>query len=237
MSARDSIVFEAYGVTGEVVGGPEGLEELLPPGWRPGAPEHVSQRFVDDGNRPALEAAIRAHVALNAPEHVFVHAGVAAIDGRAIVVPGSSFSGKTTLVAELVRAGGTYFSDEFAVLDAAGRVHPYAKPLSVRDGGFEQVDFPVGHFGGTASDVAAPVDVIAVTWYLPDAAWEPVTRQPADGALALLSHTVPARTRPAQALAAVRGAAEGATVLEGVRGDAAATARALLELLRARGPA
>ena len=37
--------------------------------------------------------------------------------GRAIVIPGRTFSGKSTLVAELVRAGATYYSDEYAVED------------------------------------------------------------------------------------------------------------------------
>jgi hypothetical protein len=31
-------------------------------------------------------------------------------------------------VAELVRAGATYYSDEFAVLDSRGRVHPFPRP-------------------------------------------------------------------------------------------------------------
>ena len=36
-------------------------------------------------------------------------------------------------MAELLRAGATYYSDEFAVFDARGRVHPYPKPLSIRE--------------------------------------------------------------------------------------------------------
>ena len=58
-------------------------------------------------------------------ERVFVHAGVVGWKGHAIVIPGRSRSGKTTLVAELVKAGAEYYSDEFAVLDAEGRVHPF----------------------------------------------------------------------------------------------------------------
>ena len=66
------------------------------------------------------------HVANYAPDRVFVHAGVVAWRGRALVLPGTSFAGKTTLVAELVRAGAIYYSDEYAVLDEQGRVHPYS---------------------------------------------------------------------------------------------------------------
>jgi hypothetical protein len=70
-----------------------------------------------------LDAELRMYIALNAPEHVFVHAGVVGVGERAIVLPGRSFAGKTTLVAALVRAGAEYWSDEYAVLDADGLVH------------------------------------------------------------------------------------------------------------------
>ena len=51
-------------------------------------------------------------------------AGVVGWENRAIVMPGASFAGKTTLVRAWLEAGATYYSDEFAVLDRAGRVHP-----------------------------------------------------------------------------------------------------------------
>ena len=65
---------------------------------------------------------------------MFVHAGVVAVDGRALLLPGGSFTGKTTLVAALLRAGAQYGSDEYAVLDEAGLVLPaYPRPLSIRN--------------------------------------------------------------------------------------------------------
>src|SRR5919106_963089 len=82
----------------------------------------------------ALGTELKLYVAEFARRRVFVHAGVVGWRGRAIVLPGRSGSGKTTLVAELLRAGATYYSDEFAVIDARGRVHPFAKPLSIREG-------------------------------------------------------------------------------------------------------
>jgi uridine kinase len=41
-----------------------------------------------------------------------------------IAIPGRSFSGKTSLVTALVRAGAVYYSDEFAVIDRDGLVRP-----------------------------------------------------------------------------------------------------------------
>src|SRR6202158_4766995 len=83
----------------------------------------------------ALESDLQLYVAENAPHRLFVHAGVVGWRGNAIIIPGSSFTGKRTLVAALVGAGAPYYSDEYAILDRRGRVHPYPKPLSIRAGG------------------------------------------------------------------------------------------------------
>ena len=66
-----------------------------------------------------IEARIRVQVATSSETRVFVHAGVVGWHGRAIVIPGESRSGKSELVTALVQAGATYYSDEYAVLDAA----------------------------------------------------------------------------------------------------------------------
>ena len=68
-------------------------------------------------------------VAFRAPDQIFLHAGAVAYLGRMIVLPAAALTGKSTLVAALVRAGATYYSDQFAVVDEQGRVHPYATPL------------------------------------------------------------------------------------------------------------
>ena len=53
----------------------------------------------------------------------------AKVCGHGIMLPGYSFAGKTTLVAEFVRAGALYYSDEYAVLDRDRFAHPYPRPL------------------------------------------------------------------------------------------------------------
>src|SRR5260221_3989077 len=79
-----------------------------------------------------FESHVQLTVAEYAPRRVFVHAGVVGWEDRAIVIPGLSHSGKTTLVDQLIRAGATYYSDEYAVLDGRGLVHPYARALGLR---------------------------------------------------------------------------------------------------------
>lgn len=75
-------------------------------------------------------------VALAAPtSDVHVHAAVASLGGRALILPGPSGAGKTTLVAALALAGWTYLSDEVAAFGPKGHVvHPYPRPLALERG-------------------------------------------------------------------------------------------------------
>src|SRR3954468_2860418 len=80
----------------------------------------------------SFESHLQLTVAEHAPRRIFVHAGVVGWKGRAIVIPGLSYSGKTTLVDQLIRRGASYYSDEYAVIDQQGRVHPYPRVLGIR---------------------------------------------------------------------------------------------------------
>jgi hypothetical protein len=149
-----------------------------------------------------------------------------------VLVPGRSFSGKTTLTAELVRAGATYYSDEYAVLDREGRVHPYAKPLSVRDddGSRRQRKVSIEEFGGRGATKPLPVGLVVLSNYRGDAArWRPRALSMGRGSLALLEHAVPARRKPAEVLETLERVVRGAIVLSGARGGAFDAARSILE--------
>ena len=176
-----------------------------------------------------FEADLQLFVAATSERRVFVHAGVVGWKGRAVVVPGRSFSGKTTLVAELVRAGATYYSDEFAVLDSAGRVHPYPKPLAVRGDGFRQRKVSVDELGGSAATRALPVGLVVVSEFREGSRFRPRTLTPGQGSLALLANTVPARRRPLEVLETLGRVVRTATVLRGARGEAAEAAARILE--------
>src|SRR3954470_4938047 len=95
----------------------------------------------------ALEVDARHTVAALSPQRVFVHAGVVGWNGGAVVIPGASFSGKTSLVAELVRRGATYYSDEYAATARGGGVHRFANPLSTRGDGERGREERVGRGG------------------------------------------------------------------------------------------
>ncbi len=176
-----------------------------------------------------LENDIQLYLAESARSRLFVHAGVVGWRGRAIVLPGHSFSGKTTLVATLVRAGATYYSDEYAVFDRQGRVHPYARPLSMRaEPGGSSRRCSAEELGGVAGTRPLPVGLIALSEYRPGEEWLPRSLYPGQGVLALLAHTVSARRRPAAALATLEQATSGASVLKGFRGEAEHAAAAIL---------
>jgi hypothetical protein len=178
----------------------------------------------------AFESDLRLFVAELAHDRVFVHAGVVGWKDRAIILPGRSFSGKSTLVAELIKAGATYYSDEYAVLDSRGRVHPFLKPLEMREqGDTRQTKVQVNQLGGESGTKPLPVSLVVVSRFRPDAKWHPRTLSPGKGVLELLANTVSARRKPEQAFAMLQQVAAKARVLKGIRGEASAIAQRILE--------
>jgi hypothetical protein len=168
-----------------------------------------------------FESEVTLHVAEMTHRRVFVHAGVVGWGGSAILIPGRSFSGKTTLVANLVRAGATYYSDEFAVLDRHGRVHPYAQPLQIRENGSRrQTKHTVEQLGGVAGCVPLPVALIVLSSYRSGAKWRPKHLSPGQGLLGILDNTVSARRSPGPALRTLKAVVSRAFTIKGVRGEA-----------------
>lgn len=177
-----------------------------------------------------LESDLQLYVAERSRRKLFVHAGVVGWRGRAIVIPGRSFSGKTTLVAALVRAGATYYSDEYAVFDGQGRVHPFPKPLSIRGApNSRQRKNSPEIFGGAPGAKPLPVGLVTVTKYRSGAQWKPRRLSPGEGVLSLFANTVPARRRPKAALAILHRVASGAVILKGSRSEAGEVVNYLLD--------
>ena len=129
------------------------------------------EKTIEGSNREiffdSVESQIRVTIAEFARAKVFLHAGVVGWKGRAIVIPGTSYSGKTTLVAELIKMGALYYSDEYAVLDADGNVEPFPKWLSMRGiiDEYTQLECPVESLGGIAGTETIPVGMILIARY------------------------------------------------------------------------
>jgi hypothetical protein len=250
---RPAVALQAYGVSLCVRGGDAGLvgalrARALAHGWVDTSSTRVDLDYSLQDDRGAslrcngetIQAAAepdalvdafenhsKIELALRAPDRVFVHAGVVGWHGRAIVIPGRSRSGKTTLVEALVRAGAEYYSDEFAILDARGYVHPYAIPLAVRSPG-GRTAVAVETIGGRAGTVPLPVSLIVLTEYQARSRWRPRAVSPALGMLGLMENTVAARQAPERTMPTLRAAVAVAAVLRGRRGGAEAVTRSLL---------
>jgi len=241
---------------------------LLPPGWTPAASPAVRCLFsliVGGPTRRAglrrlnilyadvarvvrthnleealqqLELHLHLYIAEMAPRYTFVHAGVVGWKGKAIVIPGRSLAGKSSLVAALVQAGATYYSDEFAVLDGRGRVHPYPIPLAIRqsEGGAPLVKCRVEDIGGVAGTRPLPVGLVLSTRYSTGTRFRPRPVSAGHAVLDLLANTLPARRRPERTLAVLSRIVSHAILLRGTRGEAAVAAQQVLhgDLLRRR---
>ena len=176
-----------------------------------------------------FESHLQLTVAEYAPRRVFVHAGVVGFKGRAIVIPGMSFSGKSTLVAELLRAGATYYSDEYAVIDEHGRVHPYARDLKIRaveSTGIERLR--PEQLGAGVGSKPLRVGLVVATNFKDGARWRPRELTQGKAVLELLANTVSARSQPEMALSFLPKALESARILKGVRGEAREMVDAIL---------
>jgi hypothetical protein len=181
----------------------------------------------------ALAAHAELFVAERAPSHLFVHAGVVGWEGRAIVMPGASFAGKTTLVQAWLEAGATYYSDEFAVLDRGGRVHPFARPLAIRDASTASTRrVPAAALGAETGTTPLPIGLVLVTSYRAGIRWRPRRLTAARTLLELMRHTVAARGNPEHSMPILKQAVTGGTAFAGHRGEARPLVSAALRHVR-----
>ena len=240
----------------------ERLREVFPPGWKPAKSPVVDHMYslLSGRNDPksrirrfnllysesvrvarstdldqviqAFESDLQNFVELTARTRLFVHAGVVGWGNRAILVPGRSFSGKTTLVTAMVRAGASYYSDEYAVLDSRGRVHAFPKPPSIREGdGVSSRRCALDELDGFQGTRPLRVGLVVMSQYKPGSRWRPRELSPGQAVLALLANTVSARLQPQLALGTLGKAVSRAPALKGVRGEAEETAETLLNQL------
>jgi len=183
-------------------------------------PDSLCERFESD---------LELYLAVRARTHAIAHAGVVGWRGRAIVIPGRSFSGKTSLTAELIRQGAEYYSDEYAAIDPSGLVHPFPKPLAIRHEHGRTHRTP-SELGASTGRSGLPVGLIVVTEYQPGAEWEPQEMSKGRAVLSLLANAAAARHQPAFLLRTFRESVRKAVTLSGPRGDARLVASRLLQM-------
>ncbi len=187
----------------------------------PGNPERI------------FDAYFHLFVGETARDRTFIHAGVVVADNRAILLPGRSHSGKSTLTRALLEKGAAFYSDDLAVVDPSGMVYAYPKPLCIRRaaGAVEEVPAP-----GWSPDLPpVPVSLIAGLQYVastPEVPWEELS--PGQAALFLLDNCLGCRREPARDIATIGILSTQARAYQGFRGEAEITAGRLLKLLARR---
>jgi hypothetical protein len=184
----------------------------------------------------AVEANAQKFVAAASRQFVFVHAGVVGWRGKAILLPGRSFIGKSTLVMSLIAAGATYYSDEYAVIDAAGRVHPFNRLPRLRSD-FQHDVFAQSSPGAIETSDALdplPVGLVLKTCWNPVGEWQPQPLTPGEMLLTLIENTVGVRSQPQFSVSALKCAVAGADGAQSGRREASETAVCILQYAEMR---
>lgn len=177
-----------------------------------------------------FDTIVRIAVAESAKELVFIHAGTVGWKGSAILLPGDSFTGKSTLVAALVKCGAEYYSDDFAILDSTGLVQPFPRAISMRtdDGKYVPYELSVDTLGGETGNRHIPVGMILFTKYGPRKKWKPRLLTPGQGILDLVPFTLSLKPQPGFSLKVLNKVTENAIIACSSRGNADRFAKTLL---------
>ncbi len=181
-----------------------------------------------------FDSVIRIAVGELAPGLVFLHAGVVGWKGKAVIMPADSFKGKSTLVSELVRNGAEYYSDDFAIIDSAGLVHPFARRINRRTEDFKTYDISVEDLGGTSGTKPIPVGLVLFTEYKAGARWSPKLLKPGQGALEMIPFTLCLHDRPDFSLEVLNNIASNAIIISSLRSTAEKFAKTLLNYIDKR---
>lgn len=176
-----------------------------------------------------LNSTLRVEVAEHADSKVFLHAGVVGWKGKAIVFPAKSFEGKSTLTAELVKIGADYYSDEYAVLDERGYVHPFPRKISMRYfGATREKEVSIEEIGGKYGRDPLPVGMVLLTGFEKGGVWNPEVLSPGKGIFEIIPHTIPIRRKTEFSLKVLDLIARRAIIVKSPRGDAKKFAKFLL---------
>lgn len=196
-------------------------------------PEELSiSGSLDDATLRAVSSRLELLVCTHLPDRIAVHAGVAVHREQAIVLPGSSMAGKSTLTAALVDLGATYFSDEFALIDEQGLVWPYPRPMTLRSTAGRARTLPAN--AAEVGGPPVPLGLLADLRYAPES-WRADEMSAAHGVLALLRNSPAAQLEPERAMNCLGAAmAHEPLSVTGTRGDATETAQRLIDAVDER---
>lgn len=173
----------------------------------------------------ALLADLRFQFARYARTALFLHAGALSLDDRGILLPGRDWSTQTTLLAALVQAGASHYSQGFAILDTQARLHRYPRTVPLQ--GREQLDdAPDSH----TELESIPVSLVIQTRFERSATWSARPVSKAEALLHLVQYAVQPQENPALMLDILTKIAGTATVIASAHDDTDAVISGLQEI-------
>ena len=148
-------------------------------------------------------------------------------------MPADSFKGKSTLVAELVRQGAEYYSDDFAIFDENGLVYPFPRTLTMRtdDGNYQPYELTVESLGGVHAAGPLPVGLVLFTEYEAGQKWEPIMLTAGQGVMKMIPFALTLRRYPELSLRALNSIASRAIITSSRRGSAKEFAELILNFV------
>jgi len=199
---------------------------------------HLDGNDLGDGDSEFIffkyfDTRIRILVAEYAVGYVFMHAGVVAWNGKLIIFPANSYSGKTTLVAEFVKKGAVYYSDEYAVIDQDGYVHPFPRLLAMRDrnGNYEKTEVSAESLGGNIGLDPMPISLVLLTRYKPRARWAPKVLTSGVGVMKMILQAISLRFRSKLTLEVLNKVASNAIIAESLRNSTENSVNKIIEFV------
>lgn len=195
--------------------------------------EHLNENPNSHGFHHYFSARIRLLVASHSKEFVFLHAGVVAWKGKCILFPADSHEGKTTLVAALISRGAVYYSDDYAIIDSDGLVHPFPRKLSIRDrdrpGKWR--DVKAESFEAATGREPIPIGTVFLTRFSAKARWKPRKLSTGLGIMEIIPFNISMQKNPENSLTTIRKAIQGAIILKSHRPDVEFCVNEILEIV------
>lgn len=189
----------------------------------------------DDSCLDGIELKLLFTLAMISPPKMFYfHAGAVSIEGRGILIPGRTFSGKTTLTKEFIKNGADYYSDDCSLIDSGGFLYPYPIKLGVR-GEKERQYLSAADLGAVEGVERVSVEFVLLTGYEKGKSWNPRVIDSGQGAFRLLEYLFyppSINCKPAETLNLAAELAKRAKFVESLRGESIEVVRWLNDYLR-----
>lgn len=195
--------------------------------------EHLNENAISRGFHHYFSGRVRLLVASHSKEFVFLHAGVVGWKGKCVLFPADSHEGKTTLVAAMISQGAVYYSDDYAIIDSEGLVHPFPRKLSIRDRDRpgEWKDVTADAFEAATGRKPIPIGTVIITRYSADAEWRPAKLTTGLGLMEIIPFNISLQKNPKYSLTIIRKAIQDAIILKSLRPDVELCVNEILEIV------